>query len=368
MPLFRAEQVGSLLRPARLVEARARRACGEIDAAALRAVEDECIAEAVRRQEEIGFAVVTDGEFRRENWWIDFVRALSGVEIRAGANPSFVRRGDSDYRYVPLSVSTTAKLGRKGDILLRDFTMLRAATRATPKITLPSPSRLHFHGGRESVSSLVYPRIDDFFDDVAAIYRAEIAALEEAGCRTIQIDDPLMSYFIGEGMRAQVRAEGEEPEARLALYIRLINACIAERRPDTCIGIHICRGNARSGWMVEGGYEKIAEAAFGGLAVDSFFLEYDDARSGDFAPLRFMPKDRHVVLGLVTTKFPELESKNALKRRIDEATRYVDLERLSVSPQCGFASSWEGNLITEETQWAKLALVVETAREVWGSA
>jgi 5-methyltetrahydropteroyltriglutamate--homocysteine methyltransferase len=279
-----------------------------------------------------------------------------------------VRRGDSDYRYVPLSVETTGKVARKGDIMLRDFVMLRGAATGVAKVTLPSPSRLHFHGGRGAVSALVYPDIRAFFDDIIAVYRAEIAALEMAGCRYIQIDDPLMSYFISENMRAQVRAEGEEPEARLGIYIDLINACIAARRPATRIGIHICRGNARSGWMVEGGYEKIAEACFNGLGVDSFFLEYDDARSGDFAPLRFMPRDKHVVLGLVTTKFPQLESKDDLKRRIDHAARYVDLGRLSVSPQCGFASSWEGNLIDEATQWAKLQLVVDTARDVWGSA
>lgn len=365
--LFHADQVGSLLRPQRLHEARAKFKSGALDTVGLRQVEESCIRDAVRMQEDVGFRVVTDGEYRRENWWIDFVRKLGGIRIEVGGTSSFTRQDDKDFKYVPAAVLTESKLSRPSDILVDDFAFLKASTRGTPKVTIPSPSRMHFHGGRRVVSTQVYPDIDEFFADVAKIYRDEIAALEAAGCRYIQIDDPLLTYFIGDQMRAEVRADGEDPEVRLVRYVRLINDCIGGRRPDTRIGIHLCRGNSRSGWLTEGGYERIAEATFGGLTVDSFYLEYDDERSGDFHPLRFIPKDKVVVLGLITTKFPRLEAKDEVKRRIEEATRYVDLDRLALSPQCGFASTVEGNLITEEVQRAKLRLVVDVANDVWGT-
>ena len=367
-PFFRADQVGSLLRPATVHEARERFARGAIDAAALRAVEDSAIREVVAQQERIGLPVVTDGEFRRENWYADFVGGLRGVEIRAAqSNPSFKDDPDHDVSYVPKNVVTVAKLEHPHPILVRDYTYLASVATRTPKITLPSPSRLHFHGGRSVVSTDAYPDIEAFFADVVRVYRSEIAALEAAGCRYIQIDDPLFSYFISDRMRAEIVANGERPDERLARYVRLINDCIAERAPDTAIGIHVCRGNARSAWIAEGGYERIAETLFGGLNNDHFLLEYDDDRSGDFAPLRFIPAGKRVVLGLVTTKNGRLEDRAALARRIDEATAYVPLENLAISPQCGFASVVEGNVITTDDQWAKLQLIVDVSREVWGS-
>jgi 5-methyltetrahydropteroyltriglutamate--homocysteine methyltransferase len=367
-PFFRADQVGSLLRPAAVREARERFARGALDAAALRAIEDAAIREVVAQQERIGLPVVTDGEFRRENWYADFIGGLRGVEIRAAqANPAFKDDPDHEVTYVPKNVVTVARLERPEPVLVRDFTYLASVATQAAKITIPSPSRLHFHGGRGVVSVAAYPDIEEFFGDVVRVYRAEIAALEAAGCRYVQIDDPLFSYFISERMRAEIVANGEQPEARLARYVRLINDCIAERRADTAVGIHVCRGNARSAWIAEGGYERIAEALFGGLHNDHFLLEYDDDRSGDFAPLRFIPEGKRVVLGLVTTKHGRLEDRATLLRRIEEATAYVPLQNLAISPQCGFASVVEGNIITDADQWAKLQLIVDVSREVWNT-
>ena len=378
-PFFRADQVGSLLRPPELIAAREQFQHGQIDKAALRHAEDAAIAAVVKRQEACGFGVVVDGEYRRENWWIDFVQGLSGVEIQDG-NPAqaFVAsHSDQDdhdhdhdhdhgWKYVPKNVVTTGRLGANAPITAPDFSYLQGVTGRSAKITLPSPTRLHFHGGRAAVSSTAYPDIEEFFADVVKVYRAEIAALEAAGCRYIQIDDPLMTYFISDRMRAEVVAAGDDPHARLQRYVDLTNACIAKRRPDTAIGIHVCRGNSRSGWISEGGYERIADTVLGGLQVDHFLLEYDDERSGDFAPLRHVPRGVKVVLGLVTTKFGRLENADDLVRRIDDASRLVPLEDLGLSPQCGFASTVDGNIITHDDQWRKLERVVEVARRVWG--
>jgi len=378
-PFFRADQVGSLLRPPELIVARELFQNGQIDKAALRHAEDAAIAEVAKRQEACGFGVVVDGEYRRENWWIDFVQGLSGVEIQDG-NPAqaFVASHSDDddhdhdhdhdngWNYVPKNVVTTGRLGVNAPITAPDFSYLQGVTQRTAKITLPSPTRLHFHGGRASVSSTAYPDIEEFFADVVKVYRAEIAALEAAGCRYIQIDDPLMTYFISDRMRAEVVASGDDPQARLQRYVDLTNACIANRRSDTAIGIHVCRGNSRSGWIAEGGYERIADTVLGGLKVDHFLLEYDDERSGDFAPLRHVPRGVKVVLGLVTTKFGRLENADDLVRRIDDASRLVPLDDLGLSPQCGFASTVDGNIITHDDQWRKLERVVEVARRVWG--
>ena len=382
-PFFRADQVGSLLRPPELIRARAQHQKGEITHADLRSAEDAAIRHIVGEQERIGFNVVVDGEFRRENWWIDFVAGLSGVEIRDG-NPgqAFVAPSSADdhehdhshddhdhgWQYVPKNVLTTGRVHAATPITAPDFSFLNSVTTRAAKVTLPSPTRLHFHGGRAAVSQQVYPDIEEFFADLAQVYRAEIAALEAAGCRYIQIDDPLMTYFISERMRAEVVAAGDDPDARLRRYVDLTNACIAGRRPDTAIGIHVCRGNSRSGWMAEGGYERIAESVLGGLKVDHFLLEYDDERSGDFEPLRHVPRGVRVVLGLVTTKRGQLESADDLMRRIDSASKLVPLEDLAISPQCGFASTVEGNIITPDDQWRKLARVVEVAQRVWGKA
>jgi 5-methyltetrahydropteroyltriglutamate--homocysteine methyltransferase len=383
---FRADQVGSLLRPPELLQARADFESGRLPLAALRQAEDQAIAKTVKLQEECGFEVVVDGEFRRENWWIDFVRGLKGVEIQegkveqafiapqdqqgadAGASSCGHDHGhdqDQGWKYVPKNVITTQPISLPQPITVNDYTYLQSVSAQTAKVTIPSPTRLHFHGGRASVSQVAYPDIEAFFDDVTQVYRQEIAALERAGCRYIQIDDPLMTYFISERMRQEVLQAGDDPEARLDQYIALTNACIAERSADTTIGIHVCRGNSKSGWIAEGGYERIAQKVFSDLHVDHFLLEYDDERSGDFEPLRFIPQDVRVVLGLVTTKFGRLEAKDDLKRRIDEASRWVDLERLAISPQCGFASTVEGNIITHDDQWRKLRLVCEVAKEVW---
>ena len=387
-PFFRADQVGSLLRPPELIAARAQFQKGQISTAALRQQEDAAIADVAREQSEIGFDVVVDGEFRRENWWIDFVQGLQGVEIREGnAAQAFVaprsattasnqehdedhghnhnHGHDQGWKYVPKNVVTTGRLGASKAITAPDFSYLQSVTTGTAKVTLPSPTRLHFHGGRAAVSSTVYPDIEEFFADVVKVYRAEIAALEAAGCRYIQIDDPLMTYFISERMRAEVVAAGDNADQRLQRYVKLTNDCIAMRGSDTAIGIHVCRGNSKSGWIAEGGYERNADAVLGGLKVDHFLLEYDDERSGDFAPLRHVPRGVKVVLGLVTTKFGQLENTKDLVRRIDDASQIIPLENLAISPQCGFASTVEGNIITHGDQWRKLERVVEVARQVW---
>lgn len=365
-PFFHADHVGSLLRPPAVMAARESFARREIDAGTLRAIEDISIRDVVAGQERVGLGIVTDGEFRRENWYADFIGRLGGVEIReAQQNPSFAHDPDKTVHYVPKNVVTVATITRPNPILVDDYRFVAGVTSQTAKITIPSPSRLHFHGGRSVVDASVYPDIEAFFADVVTAYRAEIADLERAGCRYIQIDDPLFSYFISERMRAEVVANGEKPEARLARYVQLINDCIAMRRDDTAVGIHVCRGNARSAWIAEGGYERIAEQLFPTLQNDHFLLEYDDDRSGDFAPLRFMPKDKRVVLGLVTSKRGELEDRSTLLRRVDEATKYVAIDHLAISPQCGFASVVEGNIITPDDQWAKLKLVVDTAAEIW---
>lgn len=381
-PFFRADQVGSLLRPRRLISARADFEKGIIDHAALKQIENEAIREVVQRQEACGFQVVVDGEYRRENWWIDFIKEIEGVEIREGsAAQAFVAAQKSDcgcgndhansdedegWKYVPKNVLTTGKLGLPHTVNATDFQYLQSTTQRTAKITLPSPTRLHFHGGRDAVSHEAYPDIEQFFDDVVNIYRREIASLEEAGCRYIQIDDPLMTYFISDRLRAEIVASGEDPDARLRRYVDLTNACIAQRKPETAIGIHVCRGNSRSGWIAEGGYQRIAETVLGGIKVDHFLLEYDDERSGDFEPLNAIPRGVKVVLGLVTTKFPRLENTDDLIRRINDASRFVPLEDLGISPQCGFASTVEGNIITPDDQWRKLDKIIEVSKRVWG--
>lgn len=375
---LRTDTVGSLLRPEALHRARDSFAHGRIDAAALRAAEDAAIRDVVRLQRDLGLAVVTDGEFRRENWWIDFVSKLRGVAIEAGRGAAFRPAAagpgvcqdpahDHGRGYVPKTVRTVDRISADAPVVLPDYEFLASvAAGGVAKITIPSPTRLHFHGGRHVVSRGAYPDIEGFFADLAALYRREIEALEAAGCRYIQIDDPLLAYFLSPRMREGIAAEGDDPDARLARYVRLINECIAGRSARTRVGIHICRGNARGLALSEGPYDGLAEACFGGLAVDRFLLEYDDARSGGFEPLRFMPRGKEVVLGLVTTKRPELESKDLLKRRIDEAARHVDGDRLALSPQCGFASVVEGNAVTFDDQCAKLRRIVEVAGEVWG--
>ncbi|MCY4549573.1 MAG: 5-methyltetrahydropteroyltriglutamate--homocysteine S-methyltransferase [Defluviicoccus sp.] len=368
-PLFRADHVGSLLRPPELLEARASWKSGAMSAAALREVEDAAIADAVRLQEDLGLESVTDGEFRRENWWIDFISAIEGIEISSPDEAAGFRKAPGTASgYVPKNVRVAGRLGRKGDIQAADFAFLNGQTSKTAKVTIPSPTRVHFHGGDASVDDAAYPDKDAFWDDLARIWRDEIAALEALGCRYIQIDDPVINYFVDTRMRDNLRAIGEDPDTLIHRYARLLNDCISGRGPETYLTIHLCRGNAQSAWIAEGGYEPLAEALFPVVGVDAWFLEYDDARSGGFEPLRFMPDDGCVVLGLVTTKRGDMEDRDGLRRRIDEAARYVPLDRLGLSPQCGFASVDLGNLIALQDQAAKLSLVIDLAREVWGEA
>jgi len=363
---FRADTVGSLLRPPAVHAARANFEAGKIDASALHAVENNAIRDVVRMQEDVGLPVVTDGEFRRENWYAHFVGKLTGVVITAGSSEGFAQQAGQS-KHVPKRVQTIGKVSAPTPIALQDYQFLGSVTSRAAKVTIPSPTRLHFHGGRHAVSETAYPDIEDFFADVASVYRNEIAALEQAGCRYIQIDDPLMSYFLSPALRQEVFGEGDDPDRRLARYVRLVNDCIRGRGAETTIGIHICRGNARSSWIAQGAYDGIVEACFAGLDVDRFLLEFDDERSGSFDPLRFIPKHKQVVLGLITTKHPQLENKSDILRRVEEATRFVDVDQLAISPQCGFASVVEGNLITPEDQLAKLRLVVEVAQELCGA-
>jgi len=366
-PPFRADHVGSLLRPLRLKEARTRFQNHEITKEQLRALEDEAIREVVRKQESIGLQSITDGEFRRTFFHIDFLQRLEGVAISGGIATKFhTREGEIDF--APPRVTVTGKLRHVQDIQTADFTFLRSVTTRTPKVTIPSPTMVHFRGGRKGIDITAYPDLDEFFEDLAQVYRDEVASLYQAGCRYIQFDDTNLAYLCDPQIREQTKARGEDPNALPHAYAALINAVIDRRPPDLTIAIHLCRGNMQSAWVAEGGYEPVADALFNELHVDAYFLEYDDARSGSFEPLRFVPEDKVVVLGLVTTKTRELESPGDIIRRIDEAARYVPLDRLCLSPQCGFASTVQGNLITEGDQWAKLERILEVTRQVWGTA
>lgn len=364
MPPFRADHVGSLLRPASLLKARADHAAGRLPREALRRIEDEAVRQVVRMQEDIGLQGVTDGEFRRVDWLMDFRFGIGGVERLAADAvhvPFRTESGTVDWTFVPYRVG---KLRFAGTIFGEEFAFLRSIAKATPKLTMPSPSMMHYPGGR-GIDRAIYPDIAEFFADLAAVYIAQIKALGDLGCGYLQLDDTSLAMLNDPARRAAV---GEGAETDHLRYIALFNAVLAAKPPGMTVCTHLCRGNFRSAWLAEGSYEHVAEAMFSQLNVDGFFLEYDDERSGDFAPLRFVPKGRKVVLGLVTTKRPALEAKDELKRRIDAAAKYVPLEQLCLSPQCGFASTAEGNLLTIEEQIAKLRLVVETAREVWGEA
>jgi 5-methyltetrahydropteroyltriglutamate--homocysteine methyltransferase len=366
-PPFRADHVGSFLRPPELLAARDRHKKGEISNDQLRAVEDKAIAEVVRTQEDAGLQGVTDGEFRRTYFHIDFLEQLQGVETRGGLTAHFHgAKGDVDF--APPVLHVTGKVRHVVPIQVADFEYLKSVTKHTPKVTIPSPTMLHFRGGRDAISRQAYPDLEAFFADVGAAYRAEIKALAAAGCTYLQLDDTNLAYLCDPKMREGARSRGDDPNELPRRYARLINMAVAERPPGMTICTHLCRGNFKSAWVAEGGYEPVADALFNELKVDAYFLEYDDARSGDFSPLRFVPKGKTVVLGLVTTKVGELESKDMLKRRIDEAARIVPLEQLCLSPQCGFSSTVHGNEIARESQVAKLRLIVETAREVWGTS
>ncbi len=362
-PPFRADHVGSILRSAPLKEARARRASGEISAAELQAVEDREIERIIARQEEIGLKLATDGEYRRAWWHFDFLEHLIGVE---GYTPDHGIQFHG-VETKPRNVRVVGKIDFPSDHpMLAHFAFLKAHARVTPKMTIPSPSVLHFRGGRGAISRDVYPDLDVFFDDLAKAYRKAVRAFAAAGCRYLQLDDTVWAYLCSAEQREQARARGEEPDKLPAIYSQMINEAIEDRPADMAITTHVCRGNFRSTWISEGGYEPVAEILLGGTHYDGYFLEYDTERAGGFEPLRFLPKGRkQVVLGLVTSKTGTLEKKDDVKRRIEEATRYVDLDQLCLSPQCGFASTEEGNVLAEEEQWAKLKMIVELAGEVW---
>jgi 5-methyltetrahydropteroyltriglutamate--homocysteine methyltransferase len=364
-PPFRADHVGSLLRPRRLLDARARFHKNEMTKDQLRAVEDDAIREVVRKEESIGLGSVTDGEFRRTFFHIDFLQRLQGVAITGGIATKFhTRTGEIDF--APPRIVVTGKLRHVEDIQRADFEFLKSVTTRTPKVTIPSPTMVHFRGGRKAIDIQAYPDLDEFFEDLAQCYRDEVNALYAAGCRYIQLDDTNLAYLCDPQLRAQAQERGDDPNQLPHAYAALINAVIDKRPKDLTVAIHLCRGNMQSAWVAEGGYEPVADALFNELHVDACFLEYDDERSGGFAPLRFVPHDKTVVLGLVSTKTPKLESARTLTDRIKEAARYVPLDNLCLSPQCGFASTVQGNEVTEADQWAKLELVVNTARDVWG--
>ena len=361
-PPFRADHVGSLLRPKELLKARADREAGRISAAELRQVEDAAIRSVVKLQEDVGLQGVTDGEYRRIDWFMDFKYAIGGIEKldEVVKVPFKTDSGAVDFEFVSYRVGEKVRLDEV--IFADDFRFLKAATKATAKQTIPSPSMMHYPAGR-GVDRAVYPDIDDYFDDLARVYSAQIAGLGKLGCTYLQLDDTSLAFLNDPNRRALL---GEGAETQHLRYIALFNASIAGRPPGMTICTHLCRGNFKSGWMAEGSYEHVADALFNQLEVDGFFLEYDDARSGGFEPLRFVPKGKMVVLGLVTTKRPALESKDLLKRRVDEASRFAPLDQLCLSPQCGFASTSEGNRLTIDDEIEKLRLVVETAREIWG--
>lgn len=365
-PPFRADHVGSFLRPKALIDARTHHRDGDIDAAALRAVEDEAIREVVSFQEGLGLRGVTDGEFRRTYFHTDFLLQLTGVEEAGGTQVKFHRHGGQDLDYAPPVMRVTGRIAHDHDIQRADFEFLKSATSGVPKVTIPSPTMLHFRGGRDAIDAAAYPDLEDFYADVAAAYRAEIASLADAGCRYLQLDDTNLAYLCDETQRENARRRGMDPDDLPRRYAALINAAIAGRPDDMTVCVHLCRGNFQSSWAAEGGYEPVAEVLFNELAVDGYFLEYDDPRSGDFAPLRHVPGGKRVVLGLVTTKLGELESADDIKRRIDEAAKAVPLDQMALSPQCGFSSTVHGNDISIRQQADKLELVLRVARDVWG--
>jgi 5-methyltetrahydropteroyltriglutamate--homocysteine methyltransferase len=364
-PPFRADHVGSFLRPRALLEARDQFKAGTIDAAALRRVEDEAIRGIVRFQEDLGLRGITDGEFRRTYFHIDFLTQLQGVETKGGIAVSFhSNAGNVDF--APPVMQVTGKVRHVKDIQRADFEFLKSVATRTPKVTIPSPTMLHFRGGRGAISKEAYPDLEAFYADVAAAYRDELHSLYAAGCRYVQLDDTNLAYLCDEKMREGARARGDDPNDLPRRYAALINAAIRDRPADMTVCVHLCRGNFKSAWAAEGGYEPVAEVLFHELGVDGYFLEYDDARSGDFAPLRFLPRDKIVVLGLVSTKLDKMETKDDIRRRIDEAAKFAPLEQFCVSPQCGFSSTVHGNDIQVETQAAKLRLCVDVATAVWG--
>jgi len=367
-PPFRADHVGSLLRPEGLRVARAQAQRGEISAAALSAIEDAAIADVVAMQEAAGLSAITDGEFRRAHFLVDFLTALDGIAPTHSNYAVTFRGAQGESGETRSMLAVNQKIRRTRPIAVADFRFLRAATAGTPKLCIPSPTYIHMRGGRATVSEQVYPDIEEFWHDLIRAYHEEIADLAAAGCSYLQLDEIVFATICDEAIRARMRHDGLDPDAVAARYAEVVDAIAAGAPAGMTVTVHTCRGNHQSMWMAEGGYDRVAEIVFSQPHVDAFFLEYDSERAGGFEPLRFIPKEKKVVLGLVSSKSAQLESKDALKRRIDEASRYVPLERICLSPQCGFASTEYGNRITPQIQRRKLELVVEVATEVWGSA
>ncbi|HMA55394.1 MAG TPA: 5-methyltetrahydropteroyltriglutamate--homocysteine S-methyltransferase [Pseudolabrys sp.] len=362
-PPFRADHVGSLLRTAALKEARAKREKGEISAEALQVVEDREIATVIKKQEEIGLKAVTDGEFRRAFWNYDFIGALPSVEAYLGERKIKFQGVNPK----PMMLRIIGKLGTfSGHPMLDHFRFVKEHTRAVPKMTIPSPSSLHFRYGRDAVPDSIYPDMNNFYRDLGQTYRKAVHAFADVGCRYLQLDEVNFAYLCDPKLRAQVANRGEDPEKLPLIYAGMINAAISDIPPDMTIAMHLCRGNFQSTFVASGGYEPVAEILFNAINVHGYFMEYDSDRAGGFEPLRLVPKGKTVVLGLVTSKSGRLESKDDIKRRIDQAAKFMPLEQLCLSPQCGFASTEEGNILAEEEQWAKLRMIVELAGEVWG--
>ncbi len=362
-PPFRADHVGSLLRTAPLKEARARRERGEITAEQLKAVEDREIETIIKRQEDIGLKAVTDGEFRRAFWNYDFLGELDGVEAYLGERKIKFQGPNPK----PMMLRVTGKLGTfSGHPMLEHFKFVKDHTKRLPKMTIPSPSSLHFRYGRDAVPESIYPAMEDFYRDLGQSYRKAVRAFADAGCRYLQLDEVNFTYLCDPKLRAQVANRGDDPEKLPAIYASMINAAISDIPPGMTITMHLCRGNFQSTFVAAGGYEPVAEILFNAINVHGYFMEYDSDRAGGFEPLRLVPKGKTVVLGLVTSKSGRLESKDEIKRRIEQAAKFMPLEQLCLSPQCGFASTEEGNILAEDEQWAKLRMIVEVAEEVWG--
>ncbi|HEX3831920.1 MAG TPA: 5-methyltetrahydropteroyltriglutamate--homocysteine S-methyltransferase [Solirubrobacteraceae bacterium] len=369
IPPFRADHVGSLLRPLDLTRARADFKAGRIDSDELRAVEDDAILNVMALQRDVGLQTVTDGEFRRSSWHMDFIYALGGIEQVDGESIHVqFRSDDGEYDYAPPAMRVGATVTLPETIFADAFSFVRDNAKAgqTPKLTIPSPSMVHYRGGNSSLDSSVYPDPDSFWDDLTAAYAAELRGVYELGCRYLQLDDTSLAYVNDPTQRAHIQEIGGDPDHLHEQYIANLNRALADKPDDLVVTTHLCRGNNQSMWAAEGGYDFVAEALFGDLAVNGYFLEFDDARSGGFEPLRFVPAGKHVVLGLVTTKRPELEDRDLLKRRIDEASQYVDIDQLCLSPQCGFSSTEDGNKLSIDDEQAKLELIVQVAEEVWG--
>ncbi len=363
MAPYRADEVGSLLRTQLIKDARAKWERGQMTAADLKKVEDEEIRKVIRKQEEVGLQLATDGEFRRSWWHFDFLWKLEGCE-RVVLDHGIQFHG---IQTKPESLRVTGKIDFPADHpMLEHFKFLEANTKVTPKMTIPSPSVLHFRGGRSSISKEIYPDLGAYFDDLGKTWAKAVKAFYDVGCRYLQFDDTVWAYLCSKEQMDMVRARGEEADKLPAIYARTINTALAAKPADMVITTHVCRGNFRSTWISEGGYEPIADVLLGGVNYDGYFLEYDTERAGGLEPLRFLPKGKkRVVVGLVTSKSGTLEKKDDIKRRLDEASKYAPLEQLCLSPQCGFASTEEGNVLTEEQQWAKLKMIVDISREVW---